>query len=97
MSRMVGDRMEITMLKTSLIAPNGYNPNVVGEEVLAKLRSEIADRGMCEPILIRKRGDDGYEIIDGEHRWQICKELGWQEIPTVLHEFRHPHRDRYYE
>ena len=87
MPGMVGDSVEIKNIATSLISPNDYNPNVVGEDVLAKLRSEIADRGMCEPILVRKRGDDGYEIIDGEHRWQICKELGWQEIPCIIQDY----------
>ena len=86
MPRMAGDSVEITSIRISLIAPNGYNPNVVGADVLTKLRSEIADRGMCEPILVRIKGD-GYEIIDGEHRWHICKELGWQEIPCIIQDY----------
>jgi len=86
MPGMAGDCMEIVQIKISLIAPNDYNPNVVPEDTRTKLKAEIAERGMCEPILVRKRGD-GYEIVDGEHRWQICKELGWQEIPCIIQDY----------
>ena len=87
MPRMAGDSVEITSIKISLITPNNYNPNVVQTEILAKLKAEIAAKGMCEPILVRIRGDSGYEIIDGEHRWQVCKELGWQEIPCIIQDY----------
>ena len=78
MPGMAGDRMEIKNIPISRISPNDYNPNVVGEDVLAKLRSEIADRGMCEPILVRKRGDDGYEIIDG-----VAELLGQSRFTSI--------------
>ena len=83
---MVDNGLEIVPIKISLIAPNDYNPNVVPEDTRAKLKAEIAERGMCEPILVRKRGD-GYEIVDGEHRWRICKELGWKEIPCIIQDY----------
>lgn len=83
MPRMAGDSLEIKQINISLIAPNRYNPNVIGADVLAKLKREISDKGLCEPILVRIRGD-GYEIVDGEHRWQVCKELGWQEMPCII-------------
>lgn len=84
---MAGDSVEIKNISISLITPNNYNPNVVQTEILAKLKAEIAAKGMCEPILVRIRGDGGYEIVDGEHRWQVCKELGWQEIPCIIQNF----------
>jgi len=83
---MVDNGLEIVPIKISLIAPNDYNPNVVPADTRTKLKAEIAERGMCEPILVRKRGD-GFEIIDGEHRWQICLELGWQEIPCIIKDY----------
>ncbi len=53
---------------------------------MAKLRAEIGQKGLCEPIIVRSR-DDGYEIVDGEHRWQICRDLGWEEIPCIVQEY----------
>ena len=83
---MVNNGLEIVSIDIDLIAPNDYNPNVVPEDTRAKLKAEIAARGMCEPILVRQRGDT-YEIVDGEHRWEVCKELGWQEMPCIITDY----------
>ena len=86
MPRMDGDSVEITLIELNKIIPNDYNPNVVPEDILAKLRAEIGQKGLTQPIIVRSRGN-GYEIVDGYHRWLICKELGWQEIPCIVQDF----------
>lgn len=86
MPRMVGDRMKITLIKIDQISPNDYNPNVVSEDTMAKLRAEFRQKGLCEPIIVRSRGN-GYEIVDGYHRWLICQELGYKEIPCVIQDY----------
>ena len=78
--------MDIKLIETGLVKPNGWNPNIVQEDILAKLRQEIAQKGVCVPILVRIRGD-AYEIVDGEHRWQICRDLGFKEIPCIIQDF----------
>lgn len=78
--------MDITLIKTDLIKPNDYNPNIVPEDILAKLRAEIRQNGLTVPITVRSSGN-GYEIVDGYHRWLICKELGLQEIPCIIQDF----------
>ena len=84
---MVGDSMEIIMIELNKIIPNDYNPNVVAEDTMAKLRAEIAHKGLCEPIIVRGRGNDGYEIVDGFHRWMICRDLGFKEIPCIIQDY----------
>ena len=78
--------MDIKNISIDSIVPNTYNPNIVPEDILAKLRAEIAQKGLCEPIIVRSSGS-GYIIVDGEHRWQVCKELGFQEIPCIVQEY----------
>ena len=78
--------MEITFIKTDLIVPNDYNPNIVPDDVLAKLRQEIAQKGLCEPIIVRRSGN-GYIIVDGYHRWLICRELAIKEIPCIIQDY----------
>ena len=78
--------MEVINIKTDLIKPNGYNPNIVPEDTLAKLRAEIAQNGLTVPITVRSSGN-GYEVVDGEHRWRICRDLGFKEIPCIIQEF----------
>ena len=78
--------MQITQVSTDKIHPNRYNPNVVPADTLAKLRAEIAQQGLCEPIQVRF-SPDGYEIVDGEHRWRICRDLGFLEVPCIIQDF----------
>lgn len=79
--------LDIKLIKIDQIFPNNYNPNVVSEDILAKLRAEISQKGLCEPIILRRKGNDGYEIVDGEHRWRVCQELGWEEIPCIIQDY----------
>lgn len=83
---MAGAGMEITLIELDRIQPNDYNPNVVPGDILVKLRAEIAKKGLCEPIIVRSSGN-GYIVVDGEHRWQVCKELGFKEIPCIIADF----------
>ena len=53
---------------------------------MAKLRAEIGQKGLCEPIHVRC-SPDGYTIIDGEHRWRVCRDLGIREIPCIIQDF----------
>lgn len=78
--------MDIKNISIDLISPNTYNPNVIEDGMLAKLRAEISQKGLCEPIIVRSSGN-GYIIVDGEHRWQVCKELGFKEIPCIVQEY----------
>ena len=78
--------MDITLIELNRINPNDYNPNVVEADILAKLRAEIAQKGLCEPIIVRVSGN-GYVIVDGEHRWQVCRDLGFKEIPCIVQDY----------
>lgn len=79
--------MDITKINPDNIFPNTYNPNVVDPDIMAKLRAEIGQKGLAVPITVRRRGDGAYEIVDGEHRWRICKELGLKEMPCVVQDY----------
>lgn len=78
--------MDITLIELNKIKPNDWNPNIVQEDIRVKLRAEIRQKGLTQPIIVRSSGNT-YEIVDGYHRWLICKELGWQEIPCIVQDF----------
>lgn len=78
--------MDIKQIQINDISPNDYNPNVAPDAIMAKLRAEFSQKGLCKPIIVRCR-DDGYVIVDGEHRWRICRNLGWKTIPCVIWEY----------
>jgi len=74
-------RVEIKNVPIQSIKPNPWNPNKQSEHVFEKEIKSIKKFGYLDPILVRKK-KDGYEIIDGEHRWKAAKEIGTLEIPV---------------
>lgn len=76
----------VTTIEIDKIQPNDFNPNTMSEKEYNKLReSIILTKGEYlkhNPILIRSINEDvPFEIIDGEHRWKACKELGFKAVP----------------
>jgi ParB family chromosome partitioning protein len=50
---------------------------------LSDLKASIAQRGVLEPILVRKREDGRFTIISGERRFRASMEAGLSEIPCI--------------
>lgn len=71
---------ELIWLKLDELRPNTWNPNEMDEEKLEKERTSISRFGMILPIVARE--NNGYEIIDGENRWNVLAELGHELAPV---------------
>lgn len=71
------------------VVPQGGQPRRhFDQERLNELAASIKDRGLIEPIIVRRhpiRLDD-YEIIAGERRWRACKLAGLDEILVIVKE-----------
>jgi len=65
------------------LKPNPMNPrrNFRSEE-LQDLVSSIQERGVLQPVLVRKKGDS-WELIAGERRYRACQRLGLLTIPAI--------------
>ena len=65
------------------LKPNPMNPrrNFRSEE-LQDLVSSIQERGVLQPVLVRKKGE-GWELIAGERRYRACQRLGLLTIPAI--------------
>ena len=48
----------------------------VDAATLAALRASIASRGIIEPLLLRRRGSDRFEVVCGSRRLRAARELG---------------------
>lgn len=59
------------------------NPNRMSAADYAGLVHSIATRGFLQPILVRPAAD-GFEIVDGAHRWRAAGEVGYGDVPCVL-------------
>jgi len=49
-----------------------------------ELRASIEKHGFTIPILVKPLEDGRYELIDGEHRIKIAKDLGMETVPAVI-------------
>ncbi len=76
-------------LSVSDLVPNKYQPRKIFEESnLEELTNSIKERGIIQPIVVRKSGDDisKYEIIAGERRWLAAQKAGLHNVPVVITE-----------
>ncbi len=74
-------------LSLSEIIPNKYQPRKnFDEENLNDLANSIKERGVIQPIIVRKSKleNSKYEIIAGERRWLAAQKAGLHEIPVVV-------------
>ena len=67
------------------IVPNKWQPRqVFEEEALAELVHSVREIGLLQPIVVRRTGDDTYELIMGERRWRASQEAGLDAIPAIV-------------
>ena len=75
LSSLIGENKvesQINQLSISELVPNKYQPRkIFDENNLVELTNSIKERGMIQPIVVRKSNDDmsKFEIIAGERRW----------------------------
>jgi len=53
---------------------------------LDELAASIKIHGLLEPLVVRRRGDDQFELIAGERRWRACQRAGLREALVVVHD-----------
>ena len=76
-------------LPVSVLIPNKYQPRkIFDEENLNELSNSIRERGILQPIVVRKSNDDQskFEIIAGERRWLAAQKAGLHDVPVVITE-----------
>ena len=90
LSSLIGETKTIpktNKVSLSEIVPNKYQPRKnFDDENLSDLTNSIKERGVIQPIIVRKLNSDDskYEIIAGERRWLAARKAGLHDIPIVL-------------
>lgn len=83
-----GDRVTVP---TEDVFPNPWNPNEQDEMMRQRTRRSLERFGNVAELLVREVGPSkpehrglaekqGYQIVDGEHRWRECVDLGVPEV-----------------
>ena len=92
LSSLIGEtKPEININKVSIsdLGPNKYQPRkLFDQENLDELTNSIKERGIIQPIIVRKKNDEKYkyEIIAGERRWLAAQQAGLHEVPVFITE-----------
>ena len=75
-------------LSTDDLFPNKFQPRkIFDEDSLNDLEKSIRERGIIQPIIVRKSDENSkYEIIAGERRWLAAQKAGLHEVPVVVTE-----------
>ena len=90
LSSLIGETKVETQKNELLISdliPNKYQPRkIFDEDNLNDLTNSIKERGMIQPIIVRKSNYDKskFEIIAGERRWLAAQRAGLHNVPVVI-------------
>ena len=72
-------------IDVSLIKPGPEQPRKdFDEKALQELAQSIKEKGVLQPVIVRKSDDGGYYIIAGERRWRAAKAAGLKKIPAIV-------------
>lgn len=82
----VPNHLRIWQVPIEKIDANPDQPRqVFDQEPLQELANSIREKGIIQPLLLRKKGEN-FEIIAGERRWRAAQIAGLKEVPAVLKE-----------
>ncbi|MBN1482724.1 ParB/RepB/Spo0J family partition protein [candidate division KSB1 bacterium] len=74
----------IQFIRVDRIRPNPFQPREAFDaEKLAELANSIAEKGVVQPITVR-RHEGSFQLIAGERRFRCVRDLGIKEIPAYI-------------
>jgi ParB family chromosome partitioning protein len=72
-------------LPLDLISPGPFQPrSIFDTDRLQELADSISHQGVIQPVVVRVKGKDSYELIAGERRWRAAQLAGIEEIPAIV-------------
>ncbi len=67
------------------IVPNEFQPRKTFlPEKIQELCESIKEKGILQPIVVRRKGTDKFELIAGERRWRAAQAAGLHKIPVII-------------
>ncbi len=83
-SQPVAGKLEIPIQS---VKPNRHQPrSIFDDEALQELAASIREIGILQPPVVRRVGDNEYELIMGERRLRAAKLAGLSTIPVIIRE-----------
>lgn len=78
------DRKSYFVCPIEDIRPHAGQPRkTFTPEKLEELAASIREKGIIQPLVVRKAGNH-YELIAGERRWRAAQKAGLHDVPVVI-------------
>ncbi len=69
------------------IVPNRAQPRKkFNDGTLQELADSIREKGILQPILVRRLSEFKFELIAGERRWRAAQKAGLMQVPVIVRE-----------
>lgn len=82
------DQSRVEEVFIDQIEANPFQPRTnFDEDALKELAKSIQEKGVIQPITLRKIKAEKYQIVTGERRWRASKLVGLKKIPAVIRNF----------
>jgi len=79
---------ELRIIDVDLIERGPWQPREhFDEDALQELADSIATQGIVQPIVVRQKAENRYEIVAGERRWRAAQKAGLSKVPAVVKAF----------
>ena len=81
----VAEDATVQSVPIEFLEPGRFQPRRrFDEETVAQLAESIRERGILQPLIVRRVANDRYEIIAGERRWRAAQMAGQHEVPILV-------------
>src|SRR5215213_7116654 len=75
----------VRLIDVDRITPNPEQPRLAMDPAtLEELAASIREHGVLQPILVRPRADNEFQLIAGERRWRASRAAGLATIPALV-------------
>ncbi len=72
------------LLVDDLVAGESQPRHHFDEQALQELSGSIAEHGVLQPLIVRRRENGQYEIVAGERRWRAARRANLKTVPCVI-------------
>ena len=76
--------MDVIDLPLSCLLEASWSPNRMDAPMLARLRESLRRYRLLQPMVVRPQGHRSYEVLSGNQRLRVYREMGLETAPCVI-------------